>query len=129
MNAIINLQKWKYDSQAEKQRKNSLLVEGKHIPDSKLIIKTSEGQQIPLGRIIKKEFPSGQNHEYWFNEYSEYVVPKGENIMVRYVVKFGDGTKAYTRKDLYMVDGIESQSNEICIDDDNNDIDHRWVKN
>lgn len=90
-----------------------------------MIIKTSEGQKIPIGRriIFKKECPSGQNHEYWINDYSEYVVPKGENIMVRYVIKFGDGTKAYTRKDLYMVDGIESQSNEICIDDDKNDID------
>ena len=82
------------------------------------MIKTSEGHQIPLGRIIPKEFPSGQNHGYWINDYSEYVVPKGENIMVRYVIRFGDGTKAYTRKDLYMVDGIESQSIDIS-----NDID------
>ena len=40
--------------------------------------------------------------------------------MVRYVIRFGDGTKAYTRKDLYMVDGIESQSIDISHEIDTN---------
>ena len=122
-------QKWKYDSQREEQIKDSLLVEGRHIPDNNLTIKTSEGQRIPLGTIIPKEFPSGQNHWYWYNDYSEYVIPKEENIMVRYVIRFGDGTKTYTRKDLYMADGIESQSNVFCASDDDMDSRDQAHKN
>ena len=86
-----------------------------------MTIKTSEGHKIPLGTIIPRESPSKQNHWYWYNDYSEYVIPKEENIMVRYVIRFGDGTKTYTRKDLYMTDGIESQSNGFCVNDDDMD--------
>ena len=86
-----------------------------------MTIKTSEGHKIPLGTIIPRESPSGQNHWYWYNDYSEYVIPKEENIMVRYVIRFGDGTKTYTRKDLYMTDGIESQSNGFCVNDEDMD--------
>ena len=58
---------------------------------------------------------------YWSSNYSEYVVPKDENIMVRYIIKLGDGTKFYTRKDLYMKDGeeeMENESNDINLDDE-----------
>ena len=58
---------------------------------------------------------------YWSSNYSEYVVPKDENIMVRYIIKIGDGTKFYTRKDLYMKDGeeeMENESNDINLDDE-----------
>ena len=43
--------------------------------------------------------------------------------MVRYVIRFGDGTKTYTRKDLYMMDGngIESQSNGFRVNDEDMD--------
>ena len=94
-----------------------------------MTIKTSEGHKIPLGTIIPKEFPSGQNQWYWYNDYSEYVVPKEENIMVRYVIRFGDGTKTYTRKDLYMADGIESQSHGFCVSDDDMDCSNKDHKN
>ena len=58
---------------------------------------------------------------YWSSNYSEYIVPKDENIMVRYIIKIGDGTKFYTRKDLYMKDGeeeMENESNDINLDDE-----------
>ena len=41
--------------------------------------------------------------------------------MVRYIIKIGDGTKFYTRKDLYMKDGeeeMENESNDINLDDE-----------
>ena len=58
---------------------------------------------------------------YWSSNYSEYVVPKDENIMVRYIIKIGDGTKFYTRKDLYMKDGEEEMENESNVNDINLD--------
>ena len=49
--------------------------------------------------------------------------------MVRYVIRLGDGTKTYTRKDLYMADGIESQSNGFCASDDDMDSRDQAHKN
>ena len=84
---------------------------------------------IYAGRIIEekpKEDISNNwwSYRHWRNDYSEYVVPKEENIMVRYVIKFGDGTKEYSRKDLYMDDGNDSHMNGIFTngnDDDDED--------
>ena len=125
----INLKKWKYNSPREEKIEDSLLVEGKHVPDPKLTVKTSEGHIIPLGKIIPKEIDPKEKHAwYWYNQYSEYVVPKEENIMVRYVIRLGDGTKEYTRKDLYMIDGDEKYTNGLDHNDDDdmdfNDEDH-----
>ena len=40
--------------------------------------------------------------------------------MVRYIIKLGDGTKFYTRKDLYMKDGeeeMEYNSDAVDLDE------------
>ena len=84
--------------------KDSLHVKGRNTPNTNLTVKTHEGHSIPLGAIEKAE---DDKQYYWSITYSEYVVPKDKNIMVRYIIKLGDGTKFYTRKDLYMKDGEE----------------------
>lgn len=98
--------------------KDSLHVKGRNTPNTNLTVKTHEGHSIPLGSIEKDQ---DDMKYYWSSNYSEYVVPKDENIMVRYIIKIGDGTKFYTRKDLYMKDGeeeMENESNDINLDDE-----------
>ena len=69
-----------------------------------MIVMTSEGCSIPLGRIVENSMLDS-NRRWWHHNYSEYVVAKEENIMLRYIIKFGDGSKVYSREDLYMQDG------------------------
>ena len=89
--------------------KDSLHVKGRNTPNTNLTVKTHEGHSIPLGAIKKAQ---DDKQYYWSITYSEYVVPKDKNIMVRYIIKLGDGTKFYTRKDLYMKDGEEEMESE-----------------
>ena len=98
--------------------KDSLHVKGRNTPNTNLTVKTYEGHSIPLGSIEKDQ---DDMKYYWSSNYSEYVVSKDKNIMVRYILKLGDGTKFYTRKDLYMKDGeeeMENESNDINLDDE-----------
>ena len=92
--------------------KDSLHVKGRNTPGTNLTVKTHEGHSIPLGEIVRDN--DDKHKQYYWNSsnYSEYVVPKDKNIMVRYIIKLGDGTKFYTRKDLYMKDGEDEMENE-----------------
>ena len=97
--------------------KDSLHVKGRNTPNSNLTVKTHEGHSIPLGSIVKDQ---DDMKYYWSSNYSEYVVSEDKNIMVRYIIKLGDGTKFYTRKDLYMKDGeeeMEYNSDAVDLDD------------
>ena len=84
-------------------------MRGSHCPDEKGDIKTYEGHIIPAGTIIREK------HRKSYSDYSEYIVDREENIMVRYIIKFGDGTKKYSRKDLHMKGGDDDE------DDDDDD--------
>ena len=84
---------------------DSLHVKGRHYPDPAESIKTHEGCNIPVGSIIESKRSDDDDNWWWRGDYSEYVVSREENIMLRYIVKFGDGKKKYSRGDFYMKDG------------------------
>ena len=86
-----------------------MFVRGSNCPEERGNIKTSEGHIIPMGKIIKEKHPSRN----CYSEYSEYIVKKEENIMVRYIIRFGDGTKKYSRKDLHMKGGEEDEDDPM----------------
>ena len=81
-------------------------MRGSNRPDEKSNIKTYEGHILPLGKIVKEKQTS-------YSNYSEYIVKKEENIMVRYIIRFGDGTKKYSRKDLHMKGGEEDEDDPM----------------
>ena len=84
-----------------------MFVRGSNCPDEKRNIKTYEGHIIPAGKIIKEK----QTKSY--SNYSEYIVNKEENIMVRYIIRFGNGTKKYSGKDLHMKGGEEDDDDPM----------------
>ena len=77
-------------------------MKGTNYPEEKNNIKTCEGHTIPLGKIVKDK--ERTSCSYYRPEYSEYIVAREENIMVRYVIRFG-GDKEYSDKDLYNKSG------------------------
>ena len=83
-----------------------MFVRGSNSPDERCNIKTYEGHIIPAGKIIKEKKTS-------YSNYSEYIVNKEENIMVRYIIRFGDGRKKYSRKDLHMKGGEEDEDDPM----------------
>ena len=93
-------------------KKESVFVRGSKCPDEKGNIKTCEGHIIPAGKIIKEK---QEKHAsiYHYTEYSEYIIKKEENIMVRYIIRFGDGRKKYSRKDLHMKGGEEDEDDPM----------------
>ena len=84
-------------------------MRGSNCPDEKRNIKTYEGHIIPAGKITKEKHAS----KTCYSEYSEYIVKDEENIMVRYIIRFGDGTKKYSRKDLHMKGGDEDEDDPM----------------
>ena len=84
----------------DKTQNDSLLLRGQNIPDEKMTLKTRSGYFMPLGRIIKK--PNKESRSWRRQDYSEYVVFNADSIVVRYIVKIGDGEKQYSKKDLFM---------------------------
>ena len=105
---IISFKEISYWGQTNEDigKNSSLFVRGSNCPDEKSNIKTYEGHIIPAGKIVKEKQTS-------YSNYSEYIVKKEENIMVRYIIRFGDGTKKYSRKDLHMKGGEEDEDDPM----------------
>ena len=75
-------------------------------------LKTKGGHIIPLGKIVPRKKEESQNNWCWNNlDYSEYVVYRPENIVIRYIIKIGDGDKEYSHQDLFMKKQKEVVSN------------------
>ena len=108
---IISFKEISYWGQSNEDigKNSSLFVRGSDCPDEKSNIKTYEGHIIPAGKIVKEKQTSRQS----YSNYSEYIVKREENIMVRYIVKFGDGTKKYSGKDLHMKAGEEDEDDPM----------------
>ena len=87
-----------------------------------MTVKTSEGCSIPLGRIVENSMLDS-NRRWWHHNYSEYVLAKEENIMLRYIIKFGDGSRVYSREDLYMQDGDINGERDNVLEDSDKDSD------
>ena len=117
-NRFIILQEW--NSEREVKFEDSLHVAGQSIPDPNMTVKTSEGCSIPLGNIVQNTMLDS-NRRWWHNSYSEYVVAKEDNIMLRYIIKFGDGSRVYSRKDFYMKDGDDGINGHEELDNSGQD--------
>lgn len=68
-----------------------------------MTLKTKGGFSIPLGKIKKRTKKAGENDWYWNRlDYSEYVVYRAESVVIRYIIKIGDGQQEYSQQDLFM---------------------------
>ena len=80
---------------------DSLHVLGDNIPEEKMTLKTKGGFSIPLGKIVRREAEKEEERYYWYKQdYSEYVVYRPENIVLRYIVRIGTGERNYSNDDL-----------------------------
>merc|ERR1719154_99717 len=81
---------------------DSLHVVGQNIPDEIMTVKTKEGYSIPLGKIIPKKVAKEDAWSWNKLNYSEYIVYRPENMVIRYIVKIGEGSTEYTDQDLFI---------------------------
>ena len=95
-----NIADFKDHKELDSTKFDSLLVQGRHHPSTGQTLKTWQGYEIPLGKIVPKKKTS---QEWWCPKYSEYVVSSSDSVVVKYLVKLGDGLKKYSAKDLYMI--------------------------
>ena len=82
----------------------SLHVLGNHVPDDTMTLKTHHGYSIPVGKIVSRK--KKDDHRY-IPDYSEYIVYNASNVVLRYIVKIGDGSKKYDLNE-YLMETDES---------------------
>ena len=104
--SLGNIADFKDHKELDSTKFDSLLVQGRHRPSTGQTLKTWQGYEIPLGKIVPREKTS---REWWCPEYSEYVVSSPDSVVVKYLVKLGNGLKKYSAKDLYLITDDEEK--------------------